>query len=76
MSDDERREMDAVITSMSISQHRILLLHTPEGWGRAMRCTLCKHHGDTIWPCRTVKALEPWRWDVEGKRKEDGGSTG
>lgn len=75
-TDEERRELDALVTSMAVAEHRIRMLHKPEGWGDDMRCGICNCHGDRTWPCRTVKALEPWRWDVEGVRKEYGQSDG
>lgn len=71
MSEEEVRALDELISQGAISAHRIRQLHKPKGWGEKMRCSLCSRHGDRVWPCMTLKALEPWRWDEKGNNRYD-----
>lgn len=71
MSNDRIQELDALVSAMAIAEYRVRQLHKPKGWGEGMRCSLCVKHGDGVWPCMTLKALEPWRWDKEGKPRNE-----
>ena len=63
---EERPELDRLITDASVTAARIRELHAPEGFGEEQHCGLCALHGESEWPCLTVKALDPWRWNKDG----------
>ena len=60
-------ELDSIIAYSAVAAARIRTLHKPEGFGEEQHCIRCVRNGEAVYPCLTVKALDPWRWGKDGR---------